>query len=65
MKYEIAKHNAQQFANERNQPVYITRAVKIKNFEILFDKEDVTPNYRIWETVNPTKNLSKNTSMSE
>lgn len=30
MKYEIAKHNAQQFANERNQPVYIARAVKIK-----------------------------------
>lgn len=65
MKYEIAKHNAQQFANERNQPVYIARAVKIKNFEILFDKEDVTPNYRIWETVNPTKNLSENASMGE
>lgn len=47
------------------QPVYIARAVKIKNFEILFDKEDVTPNYRIWETVNPTKNLSENTSMGE
>ena len=56
MKYEVAKRNAQQFANERNQPVYIARAVKLKKFEILFDKEDVTPNYLIWETVIPALN---------
>lgn len=53
MKYGIAKFNAQQFANEINKPVYIVKAIKINKFMILFDKSKITPNYRIWETVNP------------
>lgn len=53
MKYGIAKRKAQEFANERKNPVYIARAVKNKHFVILFDKSEVTPNHRIWETVNP------------
>lgn len=55
MKYGIAKQNAQQFANERKQPVYIARAVKLNKFMILFDKADVSPNFRIWETIYPTE----------
>lgn len=53
MKYGIAKQNAQKFANDRKEPVYIARATKIKDFMILFNKEAVTPNYKIWETVTP------------
>lgn len=59
MKYTIAKQNAQKFANERKTPVYIARAAQINSFRILFDKSEVTPNYRIWETVEPQKEAGK------
>lgn len=55
MKYTIAKQNAQKFADERKTPVYIARAARINSFRILFDKSEVTPNYRIWETIEPKK----------
>ncbi len=62
MKYGIAKQNAQQFANERRQSVYIAKASKINDFMILFDKNEVTPNYRICETIEP-KEVEKNLSL--
>lgn len=54
MKYGIAKQNAQQFANERNKPVYISKADKQNDFQVEFSKEGVTKHYSIIETVNPT-----------
>lgn len=54
MKYEVAKQNAQQFANDRGQPVYITKADKLNDFQVEFSKEGITKHYSIIETVIPT-----------
>lgn len=53
MKYSIAKQNAQQFANEKNQTVYITKADKLNDFQIVFSMEDITQHYFV-EKVSPT-----------
>ena len=54
MKYSVAKHNAQQFANEQNKPVYITKADKLNDFRVVFSTAEITPHYSVVEMVSPT-----------
>lgn len=54
MKYNIAKQNAQQFANEKNKPVYITKADKLNDFQIVFSATDITQHYSVIEMIIPT-----------
>lgn len=51
--YEVVKHKAQEFANEKNQQVYIAKADKNNHFMILFNQSKCTKNHHIYETVNP------------
>ncbi len=51
--YEIVKHNAQKFADERNQQVYICKAKRKTDYYIIFSPNQLTPNYEIFEVVNP------------
>ena len=51
--YDVAKANAQKFANERKQTVYIARAKRKIHHRIFFNKEELTPNYEIIEEVKP------------
>lgn len=52
--YEIVKHNAQKFADERNQTVWIAKAKRKTDFCIIFSLDQLTKNYDIYETVEPT-----------
>lgn len=51
--YEIVKHNAQKFANERKETVYITKAQRKTDYTIIFKAEQLTPHYEIIEAVQP------------
>ena len=51
--YEIVKHNAQKFADERNQTVWIAKAKRKTDFCIIFSLDQLTKNYDIYETVEP------------
>lgn len=51
--YEIVKHNAQKFANERNQVVYICKAKRKTDYGIIFSPDQLTKNYDIIEEVPP------------
>ena len=51
--YSVAKQNAQEFANERQSPVYIAKAKKQNHYKILFSQEEITQGHSIIETVNP------------
>ena len=54
--YEIVKHNAQKFANERNCSVYIAKAKRKVDYEIWFSEDTgrTKPNYQIIEEVYPS-----------
>ena len=54
--YEIVKHNAQKFADERNCVVYIAKAKRKTDYEIWFsaDESKTKPNYEIFEEVYPS-----------
>lgn len=52
-KYERNKNQAQEFANNRNETVYIAKAKKLNKYMIYFSKEEKTPNYEIIEEVKP------------
>lgn len=51
--YEIIKRNAQKFANERKQPVYICKAKRKTDYSIIFFEKELTKNYEIAEIVKP------------
>lgn len=59
--YEIIRHNAQEFADERKQTVYICKAKRKTDYKIIFSPEQLTANYEIYEEVNPT--IGGNTKM--
>jgi len=52
--YEIVKHNAQKFADERNQSVWICKAKRKTDYCIIFSLDQLTKNYEIFEEVKPT-----------
>ena len=52
--YEIIKRNAQRFADERNQTVWIAKARRKTDFCIIFSTDQLTKNYEIYEEVEPT-----------
>ena len=52
--YEIIRHNAQDFADERNRTVYICKAKRKTDYKIVFSPDQLTANYEIYEEVNPT-----------
>lgn len=54
MKYSVAKKKAQQFANEKNKTVYITKADKLNDFQIVFSTVGITKHYSVIEMVSPT-----------
>lgn len=54
MNYEIAKLKAQEFANEKCNPVYIAKAEHKFDFCVIFDMLELTKQYSVVETVNPT-----------
>ena len=47
MNYDIAKLNAQLFANERNISVYIAKSYLTEDYCLLFDKVDYERHFRI------------------
>ena len=51
--YGVAKQKAQEFANERQSPVYIAKAKKQNHYKILFSQKEATPGHTIIETINP------------
>ena len=54
MKYNIAKYNAQLFANERSINVYIAKSNLTEDYCLLFDKEQrPTPHFKVVEIVTP------------
>ena len=61
--YEIVKHNAQKFANERNQVVYICKAKRKTDYYIIFSPDQLTKNYDIMEEVAPETNINANTDV--
>lgn len=52
--YEIIKHNAQKFADERNQSVWICKAKRKTDYCIIFSLDQLTKNYEIYEEVKPS-----------
>lgn len=54
MKYEIAKLNAQQFADEKCILTYVAKADKKNDYQVVFDKLELTTHYSVIETVVPT-----------
>ena len=59
--YEIVKHNAQKFANERNQVVYICKAKRKTDYYIIFSPDQLTKNYDIMEEVMPETEINATT----
>lgn len=53
--YSIVKQKAIEFADERNQTVYIAKAKRQNHFRIYFSESDRTPNFEIIEEVEPRK----------
>lgn len=54
MRYSVVKQNAQQLANEKNKPVYITKADKLNDFQVVCSTVDITKDYSVVEMVSPT-----------
>jgi hypothetical protein len=50
--YSVIKEKAQQFANDRNKPVYIAKARNQYHYKIEFSDE-TSKNYEIIETIYP------------
>ena len=59
--YEIVKCNAQKFANERQQSVWICKAKRKTDYYIIFSLDQITPNYDVYEEVKP--NIQGDTHM--
>lgn len=55
--YDVVRHNAQKFADAKNQPVYICVAKRKLDYCIIFSKDQCTKNYDIIEIVNPNITL--------
>lgn len=55
MRYSVVKCKAKEFANERNQTVYIAKSPKINHFIILFSENEIGKykNHKIYEKVDP------------
>lgn len=55
MKYSVARLQAETFANEMNQTVYIAKAQKNNHCRILFNEKEIEKykNHKIYEAVNP------------
>ena len=54
--YSVIKEKAQQFANDRNKPVYIAKAKNQYHYKIEFDNE-TSKNYEIIEIIYPEDNI--------
>lgn len=63
--YEIVKHNAQKFANERNQVVYICKAKRKTDYYIIFSPDQLTKNYDIMEEVYPETDINSSTEVGD
>lgn len=63
--YEIVKHNAQKFANERNQVVYICKAKRKTDYYIIFSPDQLTKNYDIMEEVIPETDINSSIEIGD